>query len=141
MTTGTRLLDLTSEVAAAYLSNHVVPPHELAAVFQAISSALSAVGVEAEPAQATEAGPSRVTPAQIRKSIRPDVLVSFEDGKPYRTLKRHLTRFGLTPDSYRAKWGLPTDYPMTAPSYSETRRALAVERGLGRKPAEAAAAE
>jgi predicted transcriptional regulator len=81
-----------------------------------------------------------VTPAQIRKSIRPDVLVSFEDGKPYRTLKRHLTRFGLTPDSYRAKWGLPPDYPMTAPSYSETRRALAVERGLGRKPAEAAAA-
>lgn len=130
-----RLLELTSDVAAAYLANHVVPPHELAAVFQAISSALRAVGEVEPPERPADVSVARLTPAQIRKSIQGDGLISFEDGKSYRTLKRHLTRFGLTPESYKAKWGLPADYPMTAPSYSDTRRRLALERGLGRKDA------
>lgn len=75
----------------------------------------------------------KATPAQIKASITPDALVSFEDGKPYKSMKRHLTGRGLTPDAYRAKWGLPADYPMTAPSYSATRSRLAKANGLGMK--------
>jgi predicted transcriptional regulator len=81
----------------------------------------------------------KATPAQIRKSITRDALISFEDGKPYKTLKRHLTTFGLTIEQYRAKWGLPADYPTVAPSYSEARSAMAKALGLGqggRKPKE-----
>ncbi len=74
---------------------------------------------------------NRPTPHQIRKSIQPDHLVSFEDGKSYKTLKRHLTRLGLTSDEYRQKWGLPHDYPMVAASYSERRSELARSAGLG----------
>ena len=80
----------------------------------------------------------RPTAAQIRKSITPDALTSFVDGKRYKTLKRHLSKHGLDPHSYRAKFGLPTDYPMVSPSYSEARSALAKNIGLGR-PGRAAA--
>ena len=74
---------------------------------------------------------------KIRKSIKPDALISFEDGKAYKTLKRHLSRRGLTVEAYKAKWGLPSDYPMTAASYSATRSAMAKSLGLGslRQPA------
>lgn len=140
MTNRTHLTELTSHVAAAYLANHVVPPAELPAIFQAIAQALDAVGAQApDPAQ-SEPAPDRPSPAQIRKSIRDEALISFEDGKAYRTLKRHLSGRGLTPDAYRQKWGLPPDYPMTAPGYSQKRRELALERGLGRKPAQASTA-
>ena len=86
----------------------------------------------------TPAEPARVelekpTPAQIRKSITHDGLVSFVDGKTYKTLKRHLTGAGLDPASYRQRYGLPSDYPMTAPSYSEQRSALAKSLGLGQQ--------
>ena len=69
---------------------------------------------------------SKTTPAQIRASITHEALISFEDGKGYKTLKRHLTACGLTPETYRAKWGLPSNYPMVAPGYSERRSAIAV---------------
>ena len=93
--------------------------------------------------KANEAEPEKPSPRiPIRKTIAPDHLISLEDAKPYRTLKRHLTRLGLTPDAYRAKRGLPADYPMTAPAYSEQRAKLARDKGLGRKPdAEPAAAK
>ena len=74
---------------------------------------------------------TRATVAQIKRSITPGALISFEDGKPYKLLKRHLSTLGLTPDEYRAKWGLPPDYPMVAPTYSATRSARAKEIGLG----------
>ena len=72
--------------------------------------------------------------AQVRKSITSDALISFEDGKPYRTLRLHLASRGLTPESYREKWGLPDDYPMVAPGYSAVRSQMAKDFGLGRRP-------
>ena len=74
-------------------------------------------------------------PVSIKKSITPDYLISMEDGKQYKTLKRHLTSRGITADEYRAKWNLPSDYPMVAPNYSAARSELARQSGLGRKPA------
>jgi len=97
----------------------------------------------AEPSESARPGEvdvvAKPTAAQIRKSITPDALISFIDGKPYRMLKRHLNTHGLTAKSYQERYGLPTNYPMTAPSYSAARSALATKMGLGRKaPAPAA---
>lgn len=86
-----------------------------------------------EPAKVLEPAVAQPTAAQIRKSVQPDKLISFEDGKGYKTLKRHLTIRGLTPAEYRAKWGLPVGYPMVSPEYSERRSQLARDNGLGRK--------
>ncbi|TIU43193.1 MAG: MucR family transcriptional regulator, partial [Mesorhizobium sp.] len=82
--------------------------------------------------------PEVLKPAiSIRKSVTPDHIICLEDGKKFKSLKRHLsTHYGLTPDAYRAKWGLPADYPMVAPNYAATRSALAKTMGLGRKPVE-----
>src|SRR6202007_2140384 len=77
----------------------------------------------------------KLTPSQIRKSITPDAIFSFEDSKPYKTLRRHLAVRGLTPEQYRDKWGLPKDYPMVAPAYSEARAAMARSIGLGARGA------
>lgn len=82
----------------------------------------------------TAASPTPITPEETAASITPDALVCFEDGKTFKSLKRHLrTHYGLTPDQYRKKWGLPADYPMVAPAYSATRSRLAKDSGLGRK--------
>ena len=86
---------------------------------------------ERQTPQASEPEPIKLTAAQIRKSVTPDALISFEDGKPYKTLKRHLTTRGLTLAEYKTKWGLPTDYPTTAPSYSARRSEMAKSLGLG----------
>lgn len=133
------LRDLVADVAAAYFSNTHVPAADIPLVIQQIAASLNAVSQSSAPA-ATETSdePSqpKLTPAQIRKSITPDALISFEDGKAYRTLKRHLSTRGLTPEQYRDKWGLPRDYPMVASSYSEARSAMAKSLGLGRKPGE-----
>jgi predicted transcriptional regulator len=100
----------------------------LAALIVSVHAALAGLG---NP-QSME--PEKPTPRiPIRKSITPDHLISLEDGRKYRTLKRHLAGRGLTPEQYRIKWELPADYPMTAPNYSKQRSQLALERGLGRK--------
>ncbi|MFC6024543.1 MULTISPECIES: MucR family transcriptional regulator [Methylobacterium] len=125
---------MVSELVAAYVSNNRVPATELPGLIGTVHAALNgiasgtAAGGVSSPAEEVE----KPTAAQIRKSIRPDGLVSFIDGKPYKTLKRHLTKHGLNPHSYRAKFGLPADYPTTAASYSEARSALAKNIGLGR---------
>ena len=132
------LRELVAEVAAAYFSNAHVPAGEIPAVISEIAKALSAVGESAAEAAAPEAvEPAQVkaTPAQVRKSITPNALISFETGKSFRTLKRHLSVLGLTPAEYREKWGLPKDYPMVAPDYSAQRSAMAKSLGLGRKAA------
>lgn len=122
------LVALTTELVSAYVTNNNVPKSEMAALIASTHAALSGLGkAEALPAPTA----NRATPAQIRKSISHDALISFEDGKPYKTLKRHLTALGLTPDEYREKWGLPRDYPMVAASYSEARSTLARSIGLG----------
>jgi len=126
----TILVELTAEVVAAYVSHNSVPVNELAGLIHAIHATLKIAGagrVGEEPKELIPAVP-------IKKSITPDYLISLEDGKKYKSLKRHLSaRYGLTPEEYRAKWGLPADYPMVAPNYAATRSALAKTMGLGRK--------
>jgi predicted transcriptional regulator len=126
------LRKLVADVAAAYFGNSHVTPSEIPTVIGQIAASLSAIGgpvVEAPPAEAE--APAKPTPAQVRRSITRDALISFEDSKPYKTLRRHLAVRGLTPDQYRIKWGLPKDYPMVAPAYSEARSSLAKALGLG----------
>jgi predicted transcriptional regulator len=112
-----------------------VPADGLPALIGAVNAAL--VSLTAAPG---DEDPPRPSAAAVRKSIRPDGLMSFIDGKRYTMLKRHLTIQGMTPDEYRQRFGLPNDYPMTAPAYSAQRSALAKKIGLGtkgRKPAKA----
>jgi predicted transcriptional regulator len=128
------MLAMVSELVAAYVSNNRVPASELPGLIGTVHAALNGIasGNAASDATASDEKVEKPTAAQIRKSIRPDGLISFEDGKAYKTLKRHLTKHGLTPHSYRAKYGLQADYPMVCPSYSEARSALAKNIGLGR---------
>ncbi|HEX8232438.1 MAG TPA: MucR family transcriptional regulator [Caulobacteraceae bacterium] len=127
------LRELVAEVAAAYFSNSHVNPSEIPNVVQQIASSLSGIGAQQAAAEPEEKSQPKLTAAQIRKSITPDGLLSFEDGRPYKTLKRHLSGRGLSPADYRAKYGLPSDYPMVAPNYSAARSAMAKNLGLGQK--------
>ncbi|MCJ2107329.1 MucR family transcriptional regulator [Methylobacterium sp. E-041] len=121
-------IELTADLVAAYVSNNNVPMSELAALIAKVHAALTGLGNEApvEPVS-----PEKATAAQIKKSVTPDALISFEDGKSYKTLRRHLTLRGLTPEAYRTKYGLPADYPMTTANYSAQRSELARSLGLG----------
>jgi predicted transcriptional regulator len=124
------LITLTSDIVAAHVSNNSVATGELAAVISSVYGALASLGqavvVEEKPPEPA---------VSIRSSIKPDYIVCLEDGKKLKMLKRHLmTHYNLTPDQYRARWGLASDYPMVAPNYAEKRRELAKKIGLGRKP-------
>jgi predicted transcriptional regulator len=131
------LKELVADVSAAYFSNTHVAIADIPVVIQQIATSLAAVGeaapvAEAESASEAEAAAApRMTPAQIRKTITPDAIISLEDGKRYKTLRRHLTVRGLTPDEYKAKWGLPKDYPLVSANYSAARSAMAKTIGLG----------
>jgi predicted transcriptional regulator len=127
--------ELTAQIVAAYAEKNILPPAELPALIRGIYRTLSTLG---EPVTETPEV-AKLTAAQIRKSVTPDHLVSFEDGRNYKSLKRHLSTRGLTPDQYRVKWGLPSDYPMVSPNYSAARSALAKSMGLGAKPKAVAA--
>jgi predicted transcriptional regulator len=128
----TNFSDLTAEIVAAYVSNNNVRPEELASLIESVHSALKQA-----PNGKTEPQPEPQQPAvPIRKSVTPDYIISLEDGRKFKSLKRHLKNpYGMTPDEYRAKWGLPRDYPMVAPSYAKARSDLAKTMGLGRKAA------
>ncbi|WAJ28795.1 MucR family transcriptional regulator [Antarcticirhabdus aurantiaca] len=125
-------LDAVTDIITSYLSNNQVPASELPALIASVRAALEA---PAGGRPAAEAEPVDLTPAvPVKKSITPDYLISLEDGRPYKSLKRHLqASYGMTPDDYRRKWGLPADYPMVAPNYAAARSALAKSMGLGRK--------
>ncbi|SDM72279.1 Predicted transcriptional regulator [Methylobacterium phyllostachyos] len=123
-------VELAVDIVAAYVSNNSVPSTDLPGLIGVVHGALNQL---ADTGQGSNAPVEKITPAQIRKSITKDHLVSFEDGKPYKTLRRHLTLRGLSPEAYRAKWGLPRDYPMTAESYSAQRSELARALGLGQQ--------
>ncbi|KQO63359.1 MULTISPECIES: MucR family transcriptional regulator [unclassified Methylobacterium] len=125
------LVDLAGDIVSAYVANNSLPTSELAGLIRSVHAALARLttGV-AEPVP--EEAPEKATPAQIRKSVTPAGIVSFLDGKTYKTLKRHLTGHGLDPHSYRQRYGLPADYPMVAPDYAAQRSALAKSIGLGR---------
>jgi len=122
-------IEMTAGIVSAYVSNNAVSVQDLPALISATYAALAGAGEPVAPSPAEAA--TKATPAQIRKSITPDALISFEDGKSYKTLKRHLTTQGITVAEYKAKWGLPQDYPTTAPAYSEARSAMAKALGLG----------
>lgn len=122
-------IEQTVDVVAAYVSNNSLPSADLPTLITSIHEALHAIG--SGPVAASDETVERPTPAQIRKSIRPDGLISFIDGKSYKTLKRHLTKHGLDPQNYRERYGLPSDYPTTSANYSAQRSALAKSLGLG----------
>ena len=124
------LIELTADVVAAYVSNNPVPVGELPNLIADVHAALGRVGSVAEPVQVDKPKPA-VNP---KKSVHDDYIICLEDGKKFKSLKRHLmTHYGLTPEQYREKWDLPADYPMVAPSYAEARSRLAKEMGLGQK--------
>lgn len=123
-------VELMAGIVSAFVSSNSVSPSGLADLIRTVHMGLVDLG---KVPASTEGSIDKATAAQIKKSITPDGLISFEDGRTYKTLKRHLTGRGLTPDGYRTKYGLPLDYPMTAPSYSARRSAFARSIGLGRK--------
>jgi predicted transcriptional regulator len=125
------LLALTTEIVAAHVSNNTVAVGDLAQLINQVYQSLANIG--SAPAAAAAAPASRPQPAiSVKKSIQPDYLVCLEDGKKLKMLKRHLkTAYNMSPEAYRERWGLPTDYPMVAPNYARQRSRLAKEIGLG----------
>ena len=123
------LLTLTADIVAAHVSNNAVGLADLPDLITRVHGALAGIGgPKKEPVEEQKPAVS------IRASVKPDYIVCLEDGKKLTMMRRYLmTNFGMTPDDYRAKWKLPKDYPMTAPKYTEKRRALAKEIGLGTK--------
>ncbi len=126
------LVELTAGIVAAYVGNNATGQAGVPELIRSVHVAL--VGLSAGPAPVPEAVPEPAVP--VRRSVTPDHIVCLEDGKKLKSMKRHLSaNHGLTPDAYRAKWGLKADYPMVAPNYAATRSELARKIGLGRKPA------
>ena len=124
------LLTLAARIVSAYVGHNSVPADAMPELIRSVYSALSGLGVEA-PAE-----PPLQPAVPVKKSVFPDFIVCLEDGMKLKMLKRHLkTRYDMTPDQYRERWNLPSDYPMVAPSYASHRSALAKSIGLGRKPA------
>ena len=122
------LVTLTADIVAAHVSHNNVAMGDIPAVIRSVHDALSGLGKEVVEEVKQEPAVS------IRSSVKPDHIVCLEDGKKLTMLRRYLmTHYGMTPDEYRTKWGLPKDYPMVAPNYAERRRALAKEIGLGGK--------
>src|SRR5215217_3641797 len=126
----TGVLELTSDIVASYVSNNSVPQGDLAGLINSVRAALSGT---MNGKGATEETQALKPPVPISKTVRHEYIISLEDGRQYRTLRRHLDKRGLTPEQYRAKWGLRPDYPMVAPAYSEKRSQLAKASGLGQK--------
>ncbi|MEQ8397199.1 MucR family transcriptional regulator [Thalassobaculum sp.] len=122
------LIEMTTTVVAAYLGNNSVASNQISEVINAVHDALRGLSGDNRAPAAEPLRPA----VSIKKSIMPDYIVCLEDGKQLKMLKRHLrTAYGLTPDEYRAKWGLPADYPMVAPNYAQQRSEFAKKIGLG----------
>jgi len=123
-------IELTAEIVSAYVSNNTVPAAEIPGLINQVHAALSRVSGNAAD------GPTEpLKPAiSVKKSITPEFIVCLEDGKKFKSLKRHLrTQYNMTPEQYREKWGLSTDYPMVAPNYAAARSQLAKQMGLGQQ--------
>ncbi|MGV8856889.1 MAG: MucR family transcriptional regulator [Devosia sp.] len=124
------LLEEVAEVIAAYVANNSIPTADLPALIASTYGALRALSetpIEQPVADLKPAVP-------IRKSVTPDFIICLDDGMKFKSMKRHVAGLGMTPDEYRAKWDLPSDYPMSAPNYSALRSSMAKSNGLGRKP-------
>jgi predicted transcriptional regulator len=125
------LIEITADVVSAYVNHNSISATDLPGLIADVHSSLVALRSPAE-----QPAPELKPAVPLRKSVTPDFIICLEDGKKFKSLKRHIqTQYGLTPAEYREKWGLPPDYPMVAPNYSATRSQLARENGLGRKPA------
>jgi predicted transcriptional regulator len=131
MTTDTNAIavELTADIVSAYVSHNALSREDLPGVIQCVYDKLTSLN-----APAVEAAPELTPAVPIRKSVTPDYIICLEDGRKLKSMKRHLGKLGMTPDEYRAKWGLPADYPMAAPNYAAIRSRLAKQSGLGRKP-------
>jgi predicted transcriptional regulator len=124
------VLSLTAEIVSAYVSKNPLPRASLSEVIGQVHQSLRSL----TPGKAEESASPPVPAVSIKKSVTPDYIISLEDGRKFKSLKRYLsTRFGMTPDEYRRKWGLPASYPMVAPNYAARRSELAKSIGLGRK--------
>jgi predicted transcriptional regulator len=122
-------LDLTSEIVAAYVRNNPLPTADLPSLVRAVHSAL----IGSPEIKTTEPQAPQIPAVPVKKSVTPNYIICLEDGRKFKTLKRHLkAAYGMTPEQYREKWGLPEDYPMVASNYSTTRSTLAKGMGLGR---------
>lgn len=127
----TDLVVTAARIVGAYVSHNPLPASELPGLLGAVHTALAGLGAGA-PSVSAELHSEKPSAAAIRKSVTPDHLISFIDGKRYKTLKRHLTANGLDPRSYRERFGLPEDYPMVSSNYAKRRSDLAMSIGLGR---------
>ncbi len=128
--TSGRFIDQTASIVSAYVSKNTVPAEQLSALINQVHAAL----VRVSAGLGDKAGEPRKPAVPIKKSIAPDYIVCLEDGKKFKSLKRHLrTQYKMTPEQYREKWGLGADYPMVAPNYAATRSQLAKQMGLGQQ--------
>jgi predicted transcriptional regulator len=127
---GGTYIELTASIVSAYVSNNSVPAQELSALINQVHSALTRVS----SGQGDLASEPLRPAVSVKKSITPEHIVCLEDGKKFKSLKRHLrTQYGMTPEQYREKWSLPPDYPMVAPNYAAARSQLAKQMGLGQQ--------
>jgi predicted transcriptional regulator len=124
------LIELSAEIVCAYVSHNALSPTDLPRLIAEVHTALNGLSSSEVPEPVEELKPA----VPVRKSVAPDYIICLEDGKKFKSLKRHLrTHYNMSPEEYREKWGLPPDYPMVAPNYSATRSRLAKDNGLGRK--------
>ena len=124
------VIEMTADIVSAYVGNNSVTAADLPALIQSVHRALTGISTGAETAEAAPKEPA----VPIRRSITPDYLVCLEDGRKFKSLKRHLrTKYNMSPEEYRSKWSLPKDYPMVAPNYAKARSELAKEMGLGQQ--------
>jgi predicted transcriptional regulator len=129
------IIEMTAEIVAAYVENNTVPTADLPGLIQSVHRALTGITAGPETVEA----PPKEPAVPVRRSITPDHLVCLEDGRKFKSLKRHLrTKYNMSPEEYRAKWSLPKDYPMVAPNYAKARSELAKQMGLGQGGRQAA---
>lgn len=128
------IVELTADIVAAYVGNHVVPVAELPTLIADVHAALANTSQPAAATTVAAVVEKPKPPVPVRKSVQNDYIICLEDGQKFKSLKRHLmTHYGMTPEEYREKWDLPADYPMVAPAYAEARSRLAKEMGLGQR--------
>jgi predicted transcriptional regulator len=124
----TEVIEMTADIVSAYVGNNSVSAADLPVLIQSVHRALAGISTGADTAEPAPKEPA----VPIKRSITPDYLVCLEDGRKFKSLKRHLrTKYNMSPEDYRAKWGLPKDYPMVAPNYAKARSDLAKQMGLG----------
>jgi len=122
------IIEMTTDIVSAYVGNNSVAAADLPTLIQSVHKALTGVGSGAEPVETAPKEPA----VSVKKSITPDYLICLEDGRKFKSLKRHLrTKYNMSPEDYRSKWGLAKDYPMVAPNYARARSELAKQMGLG----------